>query len=428
MSKKVIDAVAQMRAQAKKESLSEEARNFWEACANAVEELEAATEAHDIDAVKNRIDEIAANYAKQNEEVSERIQNLKNDVMRMVAGGSQNVKEQFTEEVCNKIANALLTAHNKQEAIAKVMDAAEEAGIQVKRKANDVTGLSFEKIVDYAIQVKQDDSDEIFDALYKTNRSKFFYAELDETDADEIAKEWGGVGDLGTNVKDIQDLAATGKEINTKYVYKRQRIANEDLDDAAEHGGEAALEADVRNELRKAVKAGIVKAILIGDTVNSVGKRISKFETIGTKSITDLFTTVVNPTIANTVTIAEVRKTADAVKTERKWAVMTSSLKLQLSARPNGADSHFYTDAELAAQLGVDRVIVKDYIGNVSGLHVVIFDPSEYWVKEKATVDVAWPEYANNTRNYLYEINCGGAVHGLKSSAILAEAGGSSHS
>lgn len=427
MSKKVKDAVAQMRAQATKDSLSEEARNFWEACANAVEELEAATEAHDIDAVKNRIDEIAANFAKQNEAVAEKVQNLKNEVMRIVSGGS-NVKEQFTEEVRNKIAHALLNAHSKADAVKDVLDVAESVGIQVKRKKNDLTGLSFEKIVDYALEIKQDESDEIFDALYKTNRSKFFYGELDETDADEIAHEWGGVGAEGTAVKLIQELALTGKEIATAYVYKRQRIANEDLDDAAEHGGEAALEADVRSELRKAVKALIVKGIFIGDTVNVAGSRLSKFETIGTKTATDLFTTVVNPAIANTVTIAEVRKTADAVKTERKWAVMTSSLKLQLSQRPNGADSHFYTDAELAAQLGVDRVIVKDYIGNVNGLHVVVFDPSEYWVKEKATVDVAWPQYENNTRNYMYEINCGGAIHGLKSSAILAEAGGSSAS
>ena len=98
---------------------------------------------------------------------------------------------------------------------------------------------------------------------------------------------------------------------------------------------------------------------------------------------------------------------------------MTSDLKLTLSQRPQGADSHFYTDEELAAQIGVDRVIDKDFIGEVSGLHAVIFDPGEYWVKEKNVIDTPFPEFRDNRQGYIYEINMGGALHGLESSAVL---------
>lgn len=408
-----------------RDSLSGTARDFADAVIAAFEEAERDEQEHTITSLKTSIDEIAARFAEQDQEVAEKIQKLRNDMQRMVAGNG-NVKEKFTQKVCNDIAHALLTAKNKDEAVAAVVKVAESAGIEVSRKKNDVSGLSFEKLVDYAIQIKQDESDEIFDALYKTGRAKWFYAELDETDADEIAKQWNGLSTAVTE-KVIQDLAVNGKEISTKYIYKRQRIANEDLDNAAEAGQEAALIGDVRAELRKAVKALAVKSILVGDTVNGDGSKVTVFETVGTKTATDVFTTVINPAQAGVITLIDVRKAADAVKTERKWLFVTSALKLSLATRiyADGGTPFFFTDAELAAQLGVDRIIAKDYIGSVSGLHAVVLDPSQYWVHEKKAVDVAWPQYEKNVNNYLYEINMGGAIRGIQSSAVLRSAGGS---
>ena len=175
----------------------------------------------------------------------------------------------------------------------------------------------------------------------------------------------------------------------------------------------------------RAVKGLAVRAIMVGDTHNPNGSKITVFETIGAKTATDLFTTVVNPAAANTVTLADVRKTAAKVKTERKWAVMTEDLKLQLATRvyAQGGTEFFFTDEELAAQLGVDRVIAKDFVADQDGLHVIVFDPNEYWVKEKNVIDTAFPEFRDNRQGYVYEINMGGAIHGLQSTAILAEAG-----
>ena len=409
-------------------TLSGEAKDFADAVVAAFEEANADENEHDITSLKNKVDEIAAQFAQQSQEVAERVARAKAEILAVVNGTGANVKDQFTKKVCEDIARALVMSRSKEEAVEKVLNAAEANGIQVARKKNDVTGLSFAQIVDYAILVKQDESDEIFDALYKTNRTRINYAELDETDADEIAHQWAGVT-MGIPTKLIQDLAVNGKNITTKYIYKRQRVANEDLDNAEEAGALGELEGDVRRELAKAVKALAVKAILVGDTVNADGSKVSVFETIGTKHATDLFTTVINPVTPNTVTALDVRKAAEAVKTERKWLVMTSDLKLALATRiyASGGSQFFLTDAELAAQLGVDRIFVKDYIANVSGLHCIVFDPDQYWVNEKKVQDVAWPQYENNTRNYLYEINMGGIIRGLQSSAILAEEGGSSH-
>jgi hypothetical protein len=271
------------------------------------------------------------------------------------------------------------------------------------------------------LQLKQENNDEIFDALYKTNRSKFFYGELDPTNPKNIAKQWTKGSETS---KAEQELAVDGKALQTAYIYKLQCLANEDLDDAREAGQEAELLRDIREELMRAVKGLAVRAILVGDAYNPNGSKVTVFETIGSKTTTDLFTTVVNPAVANTVTLADVRKAAAKVKTARKWCVMTEDTKLALATRTyaEGGTEFFFTDDELAAQLGVDRVIAKDFIGDVEGLHAVIFDPNEYWVKEKNVIDTAFPEFRDNRQGYVYEINMGGAIHGLQSTAILAEA------
>ena len=395
-------------------TLSGTAKDFADAVVAAFDEAANDTDEHEVTDLKNRIEEISARFDKQDEEVANQIAKAKQDMLRQVGSQPADVKNKVSVKVANEVAHALLTAKSKKDAIEQIK------AIAVK---NDLSGLSYEKLVDYSLQIKQDESDEIFDALYKTNRTKWFYAEIDGTQAAEIAKQWNGIAENVTE-KTIQELAVEGKEIDTKYVYKRQRISNEDLDEAAEVGQEGALVNDVRAELRKSVKALAVKSILVGDTVNGNGSKVTVFETIGTKAASDVFTTIVNPATANTVTIADVRRAAAAVKTGKKWLFITEDLKLALAQHvfATGGTPMFYTDEELAAQLGVSRIFTKDYIGDVTGLHAVIFDPDEYWVKEKKTIDVAWPVYENNTYNYLYEINMGGGVRGLRSSAVLKEA------
>ena len=334
---------------------------------------------------------------------------------------AKNVKDAFTADVRRKISNAILSAHTLREVYDSISAVCAEAGIEVKTKKNSVSGLTFAEVIDYALQLKQEDNDEIYDALYKTARSKFFYGELDPTNKKHIAKQWSKNSETS---KEEQELALNGKSITTAYIYKLQSLANEDLDDAREAGQEADLLRDLRDELMRAVKGLAVRAMLVGDAYNDNGSKVTVFETIGTKTVTDLFTTVVNPAVANTVLLSDVRKAAAKVKTRRKWAVMTEDLKLQLATRvyAQGGTEFFFTDEELAAQLGVDRVIAKDFIGDVEGLHAVIFDPDEYWVKEKNVIDVAFPEYRDNRQGYVYEINMGGGIHGLESTAILREA------
>ena len=404
-------------------TLSGDAREFADAVIAAFEEAEQAEEEHDITSLKTSIDEIAARFAEQNEEVAERIAKVKNEILRTMQGGG-NVKDKFTPELRAQVVNAIMSARGIKDVQNNIDKVMAENGIEVRKK-NAVTGLSYAEIIDYALQLKQENNDEIFDALYKTNRSKWFYGELDPTDPTNIAKQWSK---SSLDPKAEQTLALEGKTIATAYVYKLQSLANEDLDDAREAGQEAELLRDVRDELERAVKGLAVRAIFVGDAYNASGSKVSTFETIGTKNRSDLFTTVVAPAAANAVTLADVRKAAAKVKTDRKWAIVTEDTKLALATRlyAAGGTEFFFTDEELAAQLGVDRVIAKDFIGDVDGLKAIIFDPNEYWVKEKNVIDTPFPDYRNNRQGLVYEINMGGAVHGLQSTAILKVVSGSS--
>lgn len=416
---KIQNLVAKMRKVAN--SLSEDARAQWDEMVAAVEELDGDEDEHTITELNDRIAEIEGKYAQQ-EEVANRIQAVRDELAGMVQG-AKNVKDKFTPEVRRAIANAIMNSHGVRNTLENIEAVCKQNGIEVRTKKNSISGLTFAEVIDYALQLKQENHDEVFDALYKTNRGKWFYGELDPTNPVNIAHQWTKSSETQ---KAEQELAVEGKTINTAYIYKLQCLANEDLDDAREAGEEARLLNDIREELVRAVKGLAVRAILVGDAYNANGSKVTVFETIGTKAATDLFTTVVNPAVANTITLADVRKTAAKVKTRRKWAFLTEDLKLALATRiyAAGGTEFFFSDEELAAQLGVDRVIAKDCIGEVKGLHVVVLDPDEYWVKEKNVIDTAFPEFRDNRQGYIYEINMGGAIHGLESTAILAEAAG----
>lgn len=400
-------------------SLSDDARAQWDEMVKAVEELEASDEEHDITALNDRLAEIEGKYAKQESDVANRMQALRTELMNSIKS-AKNVKDMFTSDVRKAIANAIFNARNLREAKDGIENVCKENGIEVRKTKNSVSGLTFAEVIDYALQLKQENNDEIFDALYKTARGKFFYGELDPANAKNIAKQWSKNSD---QQKQEQELALNGKSITTAYIYKMQALANEDLDDAREAGQEAELLRDIREELMRAVKGLAVRAILVGDAYNGDGSKVTTFETIGSKTTADLFTAIVAPAAAGTLTLADVRKAAAKVKTRRKWVIMTEDDKLALATRiyAAGGTQFFFTDEELAAQLGVDRVIAKDFIGDVAGLKAVIFDPDEYWVKEKNVIDTAFPEFRNNRQGYIYEINMGGAIHGLQSTAIVLD-------
>lgn len=407
MNKKFLSGLKEIQ-----NTLSGNAREFADEVVKAFEALEADTAEHDVTALKDEIDKIAAKFAEQDQAVAEKIAKVRESIMSEIRKNTASVKDKFTAEVKREIVNAMMSKKYKQDAIEAVMAVA---------KRNDIAGLTFPEIVDYALELKIDEGDFFFENLRKTQRNKFFYGEIDHTDPEQIAKQW----DKGSvTAKEVEALVLEGKKIDTKYIYKRQRLAQEDYDAAEEAGALANLQRDLRQELRTMVEVGATRAILIGDTVNPVGQRITTFETIGTKTATDMFTTVLNPEVAGSFTIVDLAKLAAAVKTERKWLVMSSNslLELRQFVYGQGGTVTLKSLEDLAAEIGVERIIRKDYLDQVDGLHAIILDPDEYWVKEVKTLDLVYPEYEKNAIVFQYERNMGGAIHGVQSTAVLREA------
>ena len=392
-----------------KNALTGDAKDFADAVLEAFQSMADDDKEHGVEELTAKVEEIAGEYVSK-QDVENKIAEVRESILRMVRANSAGEQSKLTPEIAKQVANAILRSHSHAEAM-NALD-----GVIAK---NDITGITYQQLVDYTLNIKQEDADEVFDALSVTPFAKWFYGELDGSNAEQVAKQWDKTQQKGIS-KDLQTLALNGKSIECKEVYKMQRIANSDLNAAEEAGQQVQLLASVSGELRKSIKAAAVRAILIGDKVNSGNKQITSFETIGTKKATDVFTTVLNPEGAE-VTLVDLLRTVKEVKTERKWLFITSALEVKLRKMlyAAGGTATIIGLEDMAKMLGVERVINKDYLANEEGLHAIVMSPDEYRVKIRKTNEVPFPEWKENAQYLLAEMDMAGAIHGIKSTAVL---------
>ena len=394
-------------------AFSEKGQEAADAIRALIDELESAEVEVDETALAEKIQEVLAN-AEPNTKTEEAIANAIAKRMQAITDtvGAKNL----SAAVKNQISAAILRAASKEE-VKNAVNA-----VLVK---NDVTGLTFEDVVDYAVVESWGDLNPIFKQLHKTFFTKFFYNGQDVKTATLLAKQWDKSGDTE---KKIQEIAVTGKQILTKYIYKRQRAAQEDLDEIEKAGGLTNFLRFINEELDRMIVNTIVMAILIGDKVNELADRVTTFETIGSKNASDLFTKVINPE-GETVTLKDFRRACDAVKNpngKRKIAILSTSMLSQISEfKYSGTGTIMYRSTdEIAKQLGVDEVILCDLLDPAEGIYGIVMLPDGYWYNEKNAISVAYPKYEENVMNYQKERNIGGAIHDLFSTAVLKKANG----
>lgn len=400
------------RLQGIKNALTGDAKDFADAVLSAFQSMQDDDKEHGVEELTSKVEEIAGEYVSK-QDVENKIADVRESILRMVRANGAGEQSKLTPEIAKQVANAILRSRSHAEVFAAL------DGVIAK---NDLTGITYQGLVDYTLNIKQEDADEVFDALSVTPFTKWFYGELNESNAEQVAKQWDKTQQKGIT-KDLQTLALNGKSIECKEVYKMQRIANSDLNAAEEAGQQVQLLASVSGELRKAIKAAAVRAILIGDKVNSGNKQITSFETIGTKKATDVFTTVLNPEGAE-VTLVDLLRTVKEVKTERKWLFITSALEVKLRKMlyAAGGTATIIGLEDMAKMIGVERVINKDYLANEEGLHAIVMSPDEYRVKIRKTNEVPFPEWKENAQYLLAEMDMAGAIHGIKSTAVLRAA------
>ena len=414
-------------------TLSGDASELRDALVALFDDLAAREEDFDINQFKSEIESIVAKYSDVPEATAEAIANavkrIEDKMTNSIAG-----KAEIPAKVKNAIAVAILRAHDKVDAKNKAVAVAAQNGI---------SGLEFEAVVDYVVDWKIEDLNPLFGKLHRTLINKFFYGEIDLKEAAQIAHGW-----LKTNEgeKLIEELSANNKKITTDYVYKRQQVAFVDLDEIEQAGQLSQFLAMISKELDLMIVNACVIAILIGDQVNTANNKVHTFETIGTKTTSDLFTAVVKNDDADLAAyftaigagsapavsqkLAVLKFTRDKIHNpngKEVIAVMSRGVLSSLSPRivAEGGDFVFRTKEEVAAELGVDDIYLTDIMpasmdqqSGVANVPVIFMIPDGYWYKEVKTIDVAYPKYEENVQNLQKERNIGGAIHDLLSTAI----------
>ena len=415
MNKKLANVIASIDARLKKNTLSEDAAALWEEVRSAFEALAEDDAEHTITELNDKYNELAAKYEQQaaegNEEIAERIQKLRNEIMSQFGG--QKVENKMTKEVREEIANAIAKCRHRDE----VKDAIKSVLVK-----NDISGADFDYVIRKGFEIEHKPV-QLFDDFGRTDLDHIYLAGIDESNAAQIAHQWT---DDPSEQKAVQELAANGVSFSPKYVYKLQRLAQEQVDSAREDGRLADVEASITSELERQVKRMAERAALVGDNVNTGNAKVTTFETIGTVTTSNGKITVVNPAVANNVTLIDLATAADAVEGEpsEKVCVITPSLARTISAflYGTGGSETVLSDEQIASQIGVSRLVKVDYLSEETGLHAIILRPDAYKVRIKGEQAVAFPQYLNNSLYYMYELNMAGALAELKSAAVLREA------
>lgn len=397
-------------------SFSEKGAEAAAAVRAAIDELENAEVEYDVDEFKSAIEEVIAQYgevpAAVAESIAKRVQALQDSMVKA------DPKGKLTPAIRNQVSAAILNCGGR-EAVEAAFDA-----VMVK---NDISGLTFSDVIDYAIVEKWGNANPIFSQFYRTMVNKWFY-NTDElkTQKNILAHQWAK---SSVNDKTLQTLSVEGRTITPAYIYKMQRVAREDLDQIERAGQSTNFLRWLVEELDRQIVNTIVMHVMIGDTTNDSGLRISSFESIGAKGSTDAFTTVQAPA-GNAVTLKDVRTMCDAVYNPYGYKKVLAMNQATLTAitefkYASGGDTMYRTKEEIAGMLGVDEIITLSYFDSTVAagkINAVCFIPQEYWYNELNALELTWPKNERNEIYYMKERNVGGKLHGLASSAVLRTA------
>ena len=380
-------------------AFSEKGAEVAKALNDLLTELEGSDVEVNEEELKAKVEEIFKNLMPNTEEV------VANALAKKMAEIKNAINPELSVEVKNQITAAILRSKKEE-----VKNAVNEVLVK-----NGVTGMTFENAVDYVISESWGNLNPLLMMFKKVPYTKFFYNSADLSEAKILAKQWDK---SGTSEKKIQEIEVNGKTINTKYVYKRQAIAQEDMDEIERVGEGTNFLRFINEELDRQIANTIVKTILVGDSTNQAADRLTTFESISTKSASDVFTTIVT----GSATLAKVREASDKVKNPnglKKVAIMSQSTLTAISTyiAATGATEDYRSKEEIAGKIGVDEIVVVDVLPATT--HAIIMIPEEYWYVEKNSLAVSYPKYEMNQINYQKERNCGGAIHGLYSTAVL---------
>lgn len=233
--------------------------------------------------------------------------------------------------------------------------------------------------------------------------------------ADQRAKGWKkGV------TKTSQKLNLSAKAITPQYLFKLI-----DLDRMTEYESDEDLLNYVLTEIVNQLLAEVRQAILVGDGREANDDfKIESFETIA-KDTTDIFTTVM--TASADFLIDDIRAMVDEIKNEENLPVYLYINKVDFRTLSRVAASEtstpvYLSDEQVAEMCGVARIYKTDLVGGESDYKAIAFIPRKYTLVGAGVNAIEMTTQHNiytNVTAYRGEFPLGGAISGLKSSAVL---------
>ena len=166
------------------------------------------------------------------------------------------------------------------------------------------------------------------------------------------------------------------------------------------------------------------RAILVGDgrAAGSTGK-IDSIEAI-VKANSDAYTTVSTVT-ANGFLVDDMRAMVDSIKNDNNKPiyVFMSKADLRTLSRIQASETStpvYVGREQVAEQIGASKIITTDILGDAAKAVAMI--PDEYVMIGENVLNptlFSWHEGYKNMDVYRYECVVGGAIEGLKSTAVL---------
>jgi len=232
---------------------------------------------------------------------------------------------------------------------------------------------------------------------------------------DQRAKGWKkGV------TKTSQKLNLSAKTITPQFLFKLI-----DIDRMTEWESDQDLLDYILSEIVNQLLAEVRMSILVGDGRNVDDDfKITSFETIA-KDTTDLFTTVL--TAESTFIIDDIRKMVDEIRNEEGNDIYLFLNKTDFRAISRVAASEtstpvYLSDEQVAEMCGVARVYKTDLLGGESAYKAIAFIPKKYTLVGAGINAIEMTTQHNIYSNVTAtrgEFPLGGAISGLKSSAVL---------
>ncbi len=381
---------------------------------DALEEGEQANEA--IEELKQTVTEMGEKLVALNEKLNQTKQDDNNE---------ENIENKMnylsTKNAVTDFVNCIRNSRNSEEF--------QKNWNEVLRNAAAEDGLNFEEgtqqfyVPDYVRGKVEDlwEKGSMWLSDLTNSGAKRFVVRFNSdevADTDQRAKGWKkGV------TKTSQKLNLSAKTITPQYLFKLI-----DLDRMTEYESDQDLLDYILSEIVNQLLAEVRMSILVGDQRRDDDDfKISSFETIA-KDTTDIFTTVL--TAEADFLIDDIRKMVDEIKNEEGNDIYlflnkTDFRTLSRVAASETSTPVYLSDEQVAEMCGVARVYKTDLLGGESDYKAIAFIPKKYTLVGAGVNAIEMTTQHNiytNVTAYRGEFPLGGAISGLKSSAVLKNA------